>query len=49
MTDHDVDHGHATKHPRLAELETMVRDGRIDPSAMCYEAVTEPIQSRSAS
>ena len=28
MTDHD-DH-HATKHPRLAELETMVRDGRVD-------------------
>ena len=24
------DHGHATKHPRLLELEEMVRDGRID-------------------
>ena len=24
------DHGHATKHPRLVELEEMVRDGRID-------------------
>ena len=28
MSDHDA--GHATKHPRLAELEAMVRDGRID-------------------
>ena len=27
MTDHG---GHATKHPRLAELEGMVRDGTID-------------------
>jgi glutamine synthetase len=26
MTDHD----HATRHPRLEELESMVRDGRID-------------------
>ena len=28
MSDHDA--GHATKHPRLAELETWVRDGRVD-------------------
>ncbi len=28
MSDHDA--GHAEKHPRLAELEAMVRDGRID-------------------
>ena len=28
MSDHDT--GHATKHPRLVELEAMVRDGLID-------------------
>ena len=28
MSDHDA--GHATKHPRLLELEEMVRDGQID-------------------
>ena len=36
MTDHDGDHGHAAKHPRLAELETMVRDGRIDTIVVAF-------------
>ena len=33
MTDHG---GHATKHPRLAELEGMVRDGRIDTIVVAF-------------
>ena len=33
MTDHD---GHAAKHPRLAELEGMVRDGRIDTIVVAF-------------
>ena len=31
-----TDHGHATKHPRLAELEGMVRDGRIDTIVVAF-------------
>lgn len=34
MSDHDT--GHATKHPRLAELEAMVRDGRIDTIVVAF-------------
>ncbi len=34
MSDHDADHAH--KHPRLAELETMVRDGRIDTIVVAF-------------
>ena len=34
MSDHDG--GHATKHPRLAELEAMVRDGRIDTIVVAF-------------
>ena len=34
MSDHDA--GHATKHPRLIELETMVRDGRIDTIVVAF-------------
>jgi glutamine synthetase len=34
MSDHDA--GHATKHPRLAELEAMVRDGRIDTVVVAF-------------
>ena len=30
------DHGDATKHPRLAELEGMVRDGRIDTIVVAF-------------
>ena len=36
MSDHDDDHGHAAKHPRLAELESMVRDGRIDTIVVAF-------------
>jgi glutamine synthetase len=34
MSDHDG--GHAAKHPRLAELEAMVRDGRIDTIVVAF-------------
>ena len=36
MSDHGGDQGHAAKHPRLAELETMVRDGRIDTIVVAF-------------
>ena len=36
MSDDADDHGHATKHPRLAELEGMVRDGRIDTIVVAF-------------
>ena len=33
MSDHDADHA---KHPRLLELEAMVRDGRIDTLVVAF-------------
>jgi glutamine synthetase len=34
MSDQDTDH--ASKHPRLAELEAAVRDGRIDTIVVAF-------------
>ena len=36
MSDGAGEHGQATKHPRLAELESMVRDGSIDTIVVAF-------------
>ena len=36
MSDGAGEHGHATKHPRLAELEGMVRDGSVDTIVVAF-------------
>jgi glutamine synthetase len=36
MSDGGGEHGHATKHPRLGELEGMVRDGSVDTIVVAF-------------
>ena len=49
MSDHGHDADHATKHPRLAELERLVRDGTVDTIVVALTDMQGRLMSRSSS